>query len=71
MHFGDAERLETEIEKLIEGLERDGVPTEVEKTGDAPHDVLILAFWNECVREGVYRRIEGWLAELEGGEEEA
>lgn len=30
VQYGDAERLETEIDQLVVGLKTDGVPTEVE-----------------------------------------
>ncbi|BGP39945.1 hypothetical protein JCM10450v2_003925 [Rhodotorula kratochvilovae] len=62
VHYGDAERLEEEIESLVRGLRRDKVPLlEVEKTRDAVHDVLMVRFWNEDVRAAIYSRICGWL----------
>ncbi|GAA5932973.1 hypothetical protein JCM1841_003858 [Sporobolomyces salmonicolor] len=61
VHYGDAERLEEEIESLIRGMNRDGVPLEAEKTKDAVHDVLMVRFWNEDVRRGIYERIGEWL----------
>lgn len=62
VHYGDAERLEDEIDSLVEGLKRDGVPLlDVEKTADAVHDVLMVRFWNEDVRAGIYSRVCGWL----------
>lgn len=64
VHYGDAERLEQEIESLINGLQRDGVPTVVEKTKDAVHDILMVRFWNEEVRKAIYDRIGGWLEDL-------
>lgn len=45
-------------------MERDGVPLVVEKTKDAVHDVLMVRFWNEEVRNKVYERIGGWLEDL-------
>ncbi|GAA5916578.1 hypothetical protein JCM6882_002548 [Rhodosporidiobolus microsporus] len=65
IHYGDAERLEEEIESLIRGMKRDGVPLlEVEKTPDAVHDVLMVRFWNEDVRRGIYDRIAEWCDRL-------
>ncbi|GAA5860395.1 hypothetical protein JCM1840_000246 [Sporobolomyces johnsonii] len=61
VHYGDAERLEEEIESLIRGMKRDNVPLEAEKTKDAVHDVLMVRFWNEDVRRGIYERIGEWL----------
>lgn len=61
VHYGDAERLVDEIDALIEGMKRDGVDLDVEKTVDAVHDVLMVRFWNEEVRGHVYERVCGWL----------
>ncbi|GAA5845965.1 hypothetical protein JCM9279_004739 [Rhodotorula babjevae] len=62
VHYGDAERLEDEIDSLVEGLKRDQVPLlDVEKTPDAVHDVLMVRFWNEDVRATIYSRVCGWL----------
>ncbi|GAA6063487.1 hypothetical protein JCM10212_001003 [Sporobolomyces blumeae] len=70
IHFGDAERLEDEIESLIKGMTRDGVPLDVEKTKDAVHDVLMVRFWNEDVRKTIYDRIAGWLERVMNDSEE-
>lgn len=67
IHYGDAERLQKEIEHLIFGMKRDGVPTEVEMTADGVHDLLMVRFWNEEVRSGIYSRIERWLDTLGKG----
>lgn len=64
IHYGDAERLEAEIESLIKGMTRDEVPLLVEKTKDAVHDVLMVRFWNEEVRNGIYEKIAGWLEDI-------
>ncbi|GAA5824203.1 hypothetical protein JCM11251_001565 [Rhodosporidiobolus azoricus] len=65
IHYGDAERLEEEIESLVRGMKRDGVPLlDVEKTPDAVHDVLMVRFWNEDVRRRIYDRIADWCDRL-------
>lgn len=64
IHYGDAERLQKEIEHLIFGMKRDGVPTEVEMTPDGVHDLLMVRFWNEDVRSQIYSRMAGWLDTL-------
>ncbi|GAA5851334.1 hypothetical protein JCM8547_004211 [Rhodosporidiobolus lusitaniae] len=64
IHYGDAERLEEEIESLIRGMKRDGVDLDFEKTPDAVHDVLMVRFWNEEVRRHIYDRIAGWCDKL-------
>jgi acetyl esterase/lipase len=66
IHYGDAERLEKEIEMLVLGMKRDGVRVESEKTRtvDGVHDLLMVRFRNDGVREGVYRKIRSWLQEL-------
>ncbi|BGP02610.1 hypothetical protein NBRC10513v2_003712 [Rhodotorula toruloides] len=62
IHYGDAERLEEEIDSLVRGMKRDRVDLlDVEKTKDAVHDVLMVRFWNEEVRAEIYRRICEWL----------
>lgn len=64
IHYGDAERLEAEIDTLVNGFRRDGVVLDLEKTKDAPHDFLMLHFWNEGVRGEVYGKITEWLKKL-------
>ncbi|GAA6002369.1 hypothetical protein JCM10207_001085 [Rhodosporidiobolus poonsookiae] len=64
VHYGDAERLQEEIESLIRGLKRDGVPLDFLKTPDAVHDVLMVRFWNEDVRREIYDRIADWCDKL-------
>lgn len=61
VHYGDAERLQQEIENLVRGMKRDDVPVEVEKTVDGVHDLLMMRFWNEDIRADIYRRIKDWL----------
>lgn len=69
LHYGDAERLEPEIDRLARAMRRDGVAVSVEKTRDAVHDVLILWLWDENVKGKIWRRIEGWLKQLEDSAE--
>lgn len=69
IHYGDAERLEAEIESLIKGMTRDEVPLVIEKTKDAVHDVLMVRFWNEEVRSEIYTKISGWLEDVMGRSE--
>lgn len=64
MQYGDAERLEEEVDSLVAALRKDEVAVEVEKTVDGVHDLLILPFWSSSVKEGIYSRIEGWLRAL-------
>lgn len=51
---------------LVLGMKRDGVRVESEKTRtvDGVHDLLMVRFRNDGVREGVYRKIRSWLQEL-------
>lgn len=64
VHYGDAERLEEEIDSLVRGMTRDGVQLDVEKTPDAVHDILMARFWNEDVKRHIYQRIAGWCDKL-------
>lgn len=66
IHYGDAERLQKEIEYLIVGMKRDGVPTEVHMTVDGVHDLLMVRFWNEEVRSAIYEHIADWMEGLKG-----
>ncbi|KAF9652658.1 alpha/beta-hydrolase [Thelephora ganbajun] len=60
--LGDAERLETEVLKLVGAMEHDGVEVEMIGAKDAVHDILMMGWWDEVVREGVWKSIDEWLA---------
>ena len=60
--LGDAERLETEILKLVGAMEHDGVDVKVIGAKDAVHDILMMGWWDEVVREGVWNSIDEWVA---------
>jgi len=59
--LGDAERLESEVLKLVGAMEHDGVQVKMIGAKDAVHDILIMGWWDEVVREGVWRSIDRWL----------
>ena len=61
---GDAERLEREVAALERALVHDGVRTRMVWAKDAVHDILIMAKWDERVREGVWREIGKWVCEV-------
>lgn len=60
--LGDAERLETEVLKLVGAMKHDGVGVKVIGAKDAVHDILMMGWWDEVVREGVWKSIDEWLA---------
>jgi hypothetical protein len=60
--LGDAERLETEVLKLVGAMEHDGVQVKMIGAKDAVHDILMMGWWDEVVREEVWRSIDEWLA---------
>ena len=60
--LGDAERLESEILKLVGAMEHDGVDVKVVGAKDAVHDILMMGWWDEVVREGVWNSIDEWVA---------
>ena len=62
--LGDAERLEREVMKLVGAMERDGVAVRTVWVRDAPHDVLMLGWWDERVRDGVWAQVEAWVAQV-------
>ena len=62
--LGDAERLEREVMKLVGAMERDGVEVHTVWVEDAPHDVLMMGWWDERVRDGVWAQIEDWVAKV-------
>jgi hypothetical protein len=45
-------------------MERDGVDLTVEWAKDAVHDMLMLAWWDEKVREQVWSAIGRWIETL-------
>lgn len=45
-------------------MERDGVDLHVEWAKDAVHDMLMLAWWDENVRERVWAAIATWIGSL-------
>ncbi|TFK89925.1 alpha/beta-hydrolase [Polyporus arcularius HHB13444] len=62
--LGDAERLEREVTKLVGAMERDGTEVHTIWVKDAPHDVLMMGWWDEKVRDGVWKQVEEWLAQV-------
>jgi len=61
---GDAERLEREVAALERALEHDGVRVRMVWAKDAVHDILIMATWDERVREGIWKEIGEWVCEV-------
>ena len=64
--LGDAERLETEVLKLVGAMQHDGAEVKMIAAKDAVHDILIMGWWDEVVREEVWRSIDNWLATFSG-----
>ena len=62
--LGDAERLETEVLKLVGAMEHDGVEVKVIEAKDAVHDILMMGWWDETVREAVWNGIDEWLGKF-------
>ena len=62
--LGDAERLEREVTKLIGAMESDGVAVCTIRVRDAPHDVLMIGWWDERVRNDTWNEVEKWIAEV-------
>jgi len=60
--LGDAERLQCEVMKLVGAMEHDGVEVKVIEAKDAVHDILMMGWWDEEVREEVWKGIDEWLA---------
>lgn len=60
--LGDAERLESEVLKLVGAMEHDGVQVKMIGAKDAVHDILMMGWWDEVIREGVWKSIDEWLA---------
>ena len=53
-----------QITNLVRAMERDGVDLHVEWAKDAVHDMLMLAWWDENVREKVWSAIGKWVESL-------
>ncbi|OJT08233.1 hypothetical protein TRAPUB_870 [Trametes pubescens] len=62
--LGDAERLEREVMRLVGAMERDGVDVHTIWVKDAPHDVLMMGYWDERVRDTVWGQVEEWVRRL-------
>ncbi|KAI0739053.1 alpha/beta-hydrolase [Daedaleopsis nitida] len=62
--LGDAERLEREVMRLVGAMERDGTEVHTVWVKDAPHDVLMMGWWDERVRDAVWKQVEGWVAKV-------
>ena len=62
--LGDAERLEREVTKLIGAMESDGVGVCTIRVRDAPHDVLMIGWWDEKVRDETWENVERWVADV-------
>lgn len=62
--LGDAERLEREVMKLIGAMESDGVGVCTVRVRDAPHDVLMMGWWDEEVRDEAWGSIETWVRDV-------
>ena len=62
--LGDAERLEREVIKLIGAMERDGVNVKTVWVEDGVHDVLMMGWWDEKVRDRVWADVENWVGDV-------
>lgn len=62
--LGDAERLEREVMRLVGAMERDGTEVHTVWVKDAPHDVLMMGWWDERVRDAVWKQVEEWVAKV-------
>lgn len=62
--LGDAERLESEVLKLVGAMEHDGVDIKMVAAKDAVHDILMMGWWDEAVREEVWKSIDEWVETL-------
>ncbi|KAK7685916.1 hypothetical protein QCA50_010724 [Cerrena zonata] len=59
--LGDAERLEREVIKLVGAMERDGVKVKTVWVEDGVHDVLMMGWWDEKVRDRVWKDVVNWV----------
>lgn len=64
VHYGGAERLEREIDLLVQRMREAGVKLDAMKSPDTPHDVLMMHWWDKRTRGEIYGRIEGWVEGL-------
>ena len=62
--LGDAERLEREVVKLVSAMERDGVGVRTVWVEDGPHDVLMMGWWDERVRDRGWGDVERWVGDV-------
>ncbi len=62
--LGDAERLEREVMKLMGAMERDGVQVRRVWVKDGVHDILMMGWWDEQIRDEVWGKVEGWIREI-------
>jgi len=67
--LGDAERLEREVMKLVIAMERDAVRVRMISIEDAVHDVLMMGWWDEKVRDRVWADIKTWVDDVVAGRE--
>jgi len=58
-----AERLEREVAALERALEYDGVRVRMVWAKDAVRDILVMAAWDDRVREGIWKEIGSWVRE--------
>lgn len=59
--LGDAERLESEVLKLVGAMEHDGVKMKLIGAKDAVHDILMMKWWDEAIKEEVWQNIDAWV----------
>lgn len=59
--LGDAERLEAEVLKLVGAMEHDGVKVKLIGAKDAVHDILMMKWWDEKIKEEVWENIDAWV----------
>ena len=50
--------------KLVGAMERDGTDVHTIWVKDAPHDVLMMGWWDEKVRDTVWKQVEEWVAQV-------
>lgn len=62
--LGDAERLEREVIKLVGAMERDGVKVKTVWVEDGVHDVLMMGWWDEKVRDRVWKDVVDWVEDV-------
>jgi len=59
--LGDAERLESEVLKLVGAMEHDKVKVKLIGAKDAVHDILIMKWWDDAIREEVWKNVDDWV----------